>query len=79
MGGLLAGPAALGLLTNWLLLSCVSPPPTGTATTLLPADPDSYGYLTGVLVLSSLGGFALVMGIVLWIRHRGLMFIPAVV
>ncbi|PRW58893.1 magnesium transporter MRS2-7 [Chlorella sorokiniana] len=38
--------------------------------------PQSYGYLVGAIVLMAFAGIGLVAGIVAWIRHRRLMFIP---
>lgn len=38
--------------------------------------PQSHGYLVGAIVLMSFTGIGIVAGIVAWIRHRRLMFIP---
>lgn len=39
--------------------------------------PQSHGYLVGVLVISGLTGGAIVVSILAWIRHRGLMYVRA--
>lgn len=78
LGGLACLPACA-----YTPASCCPPalPPLPLLQPCVPQHPypDSAAYLTGAIVLMSLGGALLVVAIVAWIRHRGLMFIPNVV